>query len=243
MPADESPLAAHAASPAELQERLSAERAGTPFLVLRDGEGRQRLLRLDGQRLSVGRAESNGVALPWTPRSAGCTPSSSASRASGRLSTTASAATAPTSTAPGSPAARGCATATRCASDAPRSATAVRTPRRPSSAPSSPASPLALADLPATQRQVLVALARPYKQAEFATPATNQEIAAELHLSVDAVKAHLRSLLSEVRHRVAAAEPEALAPRRRGIPARDADAARPITSRSRCGRSSCSRGS
>ena len=57
--------------------------------------------------------------------------------------------------------------------------------------------PVALADLPATQRQVLVALARPYKQAEFATPATNQEIAAELHLSVDAVKAHLRSLFQK----------------------------------------------
>jgi DNA-binding CsgD family transcriptional regulator len=54
--------------------------------------------------------------------------------------------------------------------------------------------PVALGDLPPTQRAVLVALARPYKSAEFATPATNQAIAAELHLSVDAVKAHLRSL-------------------------------------------------
>src|SRR4051812_4179131 len=42
---DESPLAAHAASPAELQERLTAERNGDPLLVLRDGGGRQRLLR------------------------------------------------------------------------------------------------------------------------------------------------------------------------------------------------------
>src|SRR4051794_16090496 len=49
--ADESPLAAHAASPVELQERLRAERAGAPFLVLRDGDGHQRLLRLDGDRL------------------------------------------------------------------------------------------------------------------------------------------------------------------------------------------------
>src|SRR5215207_7239911 len=65
MPAEESPLAAHSASPTELQERLSAERDGAPFLVLRDGEGRQRLLRMDGERLSIGRAESNGVPLPW----------------------------------------------------------------------------------------------------------------------------------------------------------------------------------
>jgi DNA-binding NarL/FixJ family response regulator len=51
-----------------------------------------------------------------------------------------------------------------------------------------------VAELGATQRQVLVALARPYKHDEFASPATNQTIAGELHLSVDAVKAHLRGL-------------------------------------------------
>ena len=54
--------------------------------------------------------------------------------------------------------------------------------------------PALAADLPPTARQVLVALSRPYKHDEFATPATNQEIADELHLSVDAVKSHLRSL-------------------------------------------------
>ena len=55
---------------------------------------------------------------------------------------------------------------------------------------------MVLADLPPTQRQVLVALARPYKHDEFATPATNQEIASELFLSVDAVKSHLRTLFA-----------------------------------------------
>jgi hypothetical protein len=45
------------------------------------------------------------------------------------------------------------------------------------------------------QRRVLVALARPYRDgSDFATPATNQAIAAELYLTVDAVKAHLRVL-------------------------------------------------
>jgi DNA-binding NarL/FixJ family response regulator len=44
------------------------------------------------------------------------------------------------------------------------------------------------------QREVLTALARPYKHDEFASPATNQDIADELHLSVDAVKSHLRTL-------------------------------------------------
>ena len=42
--------------------------------------------------------------------------------------------------------------------------------------------------------EVLEALCRPYKDTELATPATNQQIAEELFLSVDAVKAHLRAL-------------------------------------------------
>lgn len=45
-----------------------------------------------------------------------------------------------------------------------------------------------------TQRSVLVALCRPLGRSAFEPPATNREIADELHLSVDAVKAHLRVL-------------------------------------------------
>ncbi len=48
------------------------------------------------------------------------------------------------------------------------------------------------------QKRVLVSLCRPFKQgAAFATPATNQQIADELHLSVDAVKTHLRALFDK----------------------------------------------
>jgi hypothetical protein len=46
-----------------------------------------------------------------------------------------------------------------------------------------------------TQRQILVALCRPCVGASrYTTPATNQQIAGEVYLSVDAVKAHLRAL-------------------------------------------------
>ncbi len=46
-----------------------------------------------------------------------------------------------------------------------------------------------------TQRRVVVALCRPLRDGEsFSTPATNQQIADELCLSVDAVKMHLRTL-------------------------------------------------
>ena len=44
------------------------------------------------------------------------------------------------------------------------------------------------------QRRVLVALCRPFKDSTYATPATNQQIADELVVSVDAVKSTLRAL-------------------------------------------------
>jgi hypothetical protein len=61
---------------------------------------------------------------------------------------------------------------------------------------------VAAADLPKieltdAQRRVLVALCRPYRDGNYATPATNQQIAEEIFLSVDAVKMHLRSLFAK----------------------------------------------
>jgi hypothetical protein len=48
------------------------------------------------------------------------------------------------------------------------------------------------------QRKVLIALARPSRDNTVpAVPATNQQIAAELCLSVDAVKSHLRALFGK----------------------------------------------
>jgi pSer/pThr/pTyr-binding forkhead associated (FHA) protein len=56
------------------------------------------------------------------------------------------------------------------------------------------------ASLSATQRQIVTALCRPYKHDDpYATPASNQQIADELFLSVDAVKTHLRTLFQKFR--------------------------------------------
>jgi len=57
-------------------------------------------------------------------------------------------------------------------------------------------SPLLAADrLTPSQRAVLLALCRPYGDGRpFASPASNQQIADELYLSVDAVKTHLRAV-------------------------------------------------
>ena len=54
---------------------------------------------------------------------------------------------------------------------------------------------IALPPLTETQRRVLLALCRPYRDgARYAAPASNQQIAAEVFLSLDAVKTHLRTL-------------------------------------------------
>jgi len=56
----------------------------------------------------------------------------------------------------------------------------------------------AAAGVSPAQRRVLLALCRPYKEGPaFASPATNAEIGAELHLSIDAVKTHLRVLFEK----------------------------------------------
>jgi pSer/pThr/pTyr-binding forkhead associated (FHA) protein len=56
------------------------------------------------------------------------------------------------------------------------------------------------ASLSPTQRQIVTALCRPYKHDDpYATPASNQQIADELFLSVDAVKTQLRLLFQKFR--------------------------------------------
>ena len=61
----DSPLAAHASTPAELAARLRAERAGDPFLLYRAADGAQVIVPLQGRRGSIGRAAENDVALGW----------------------------------------------------------------------------------------------------------------------------------------------------------------------------------
>ena len=62
----------------------------------------------------------------------------------------------------------------------------------------SPPTRVSRASLSDAQRRVLVALCRPFKESTgYATPATNQQIADELFLSIDAVKTHLRALFGK----------------------------------------------
>src|SRR3954454_719304 len=67
---DDTPLGRHAATPAELRERLLAERLGEPFLVWRGQDNRQQLLTLHPwlQRVTSRRAPSNDVGLGWNTK-------------------------------------------------------------------------------------------------------------------------------------------------------------------------------
>src|SRR3954452_15939039 len=64
-----SPLSPHSATPAELQERLAADRAGDPFVLYRGGDGAQRIEVLPQGRVAViGRDERSLVCLSWDER-------------------------------------------------------------------------------------------------------------------------------------------------------------------------------
>ena len=54
-------------SPRELQAVVHAEREGVPFLVYRDSEGVQRLLRLTGERaeVGIGRNPAADLCITW----------------------------------------------------------------------------------------------------------------------------------------------------------------------------------
>src|SRR5262245_13336546 len=55
-----------AESAPELKQRIEAERAGTPFLILRDGGGEQVIRPLgDESRLSIGRSDAADLALDF----------------------------------------------------------------------------------------------------------------------------------------------------------------------------------
>jgi pSer/pThr/pTyr-binding forkhead associated (FHA) protein len=173
---------------------MRAEREGDALLVLRDGEGVQRLVRLRGERVSVGRAETNGIALTWDTE---------VSRLHAELECIAGEWTlSDDGLSRNGTYLNGARISGRARlrdGDVIRIGRTALGFRRPDSEETRERTvvagePVALGDLPPNQRAVLVALARPYKHSEFATPATNQQIAEEVHLSVDAVKAHLRTL-------------------------------------------------
>jgi hypothetical protein len=189
----------HAFTAPELKAQIEAERSGEPFLVYRDQEGEQRLVGLGtgAAELWVGRSPSADVRLPWDEEVSAlhaqleivgqeCTLVDdglsrngsyvNGDRVSGRHrlrdgDVLRFGRTAALYRAPGAAEAK----STVIAADA-----------------------LTAADVSPAQRRVLVELCRPFKEgAAFAAPPTNQQVAAALHLSVDAVKTHMRALFEK----------------------------------------------
>src|SRR5580658_11044423 len=187
--------APHARSASEIKAIIETERTGLPFVLWRDGEGSQRILSLGArQRATVGRGSSCDVMLAddgtvsrthaelqlvgeeWAVTDDGLSRNGTfvnGTRISGRK---------------------------RLADgDVVRLGSTLIEYRRPgegsTEATSAASNMPAVESLTEIQRKVLVALCRPYKAGSgFTTPASNNEIASEVFLSVDAVKNNLRTL-------------------------------------------------
>jgi pSer/pThr/pTyr-binding forkhead associated (FHA) protein len=191
------PLARHSLSPSELKLLLDAERAGGSQLVLRDGDGRLVIHPLGAETLRIGRrpemdlaitwdaevsglhAEFQGFGGEWTIGDEGLSRNGTyvnGQRVNGRQRLQHGDRVRVGQTL----------IAYKALDPAPVQETATASEgqlRQP---------------LTDTQRRVVVALCRPLRDGgRFSTPATNQQIADELFLSVDAVKMHLRTLFSK----------------------------------------------
>jgi FHA domain len=184
-----------AQSATDLTVRAEAERAGRPFLLYRDGDGRQQLFFFapDASHASAGRLPPSDLLLDWDAQVSRLHArferveddwevfddglSSNGTFLNGeRLSG-------------------------RCRlkdGDTLRFGTTTvtfRSPQREQRGTADPAQTPATVGLSTTQRRVLVALCRPCKAGTgFASSATDEQIADELFLSVGAVKTHLRVL-------------------------------------------------
>jgi pSer/pThr/pTyr-binding forkhead associated (FHA) protein len=184
----------HMTTASELKERLEAERIARALLVYRDGEGHQRILALQPeiQKVTVGRGPAADLRLAWDRE---------VSRAHAELEQVGGAWTVSDD---------GLSTNGTYRNDERvrgrirlkdgdqlrfgKTLVAFREPVitegdttvLPDESPSLP--------ITQTQHSVLVALCRPLRDNPYATPATNSQISSEIHLGVDAIKVHLRSL-------------------------------------------------
>jgi hypothetical protein len=189
----------HAATAVELKAQIEAERDGQPFLIYRDGDGKHQIIVLgrDDGRLTIGRRSSAGLPLDWDDE---------VSRLHAELvrkgddwTLVDNGLSLNGSFVNGQPV-RG--QRRLRDGDALRVGATVLIFRNPkdqeSHATVASAELRTLVSLTDSQRRVLLALCRPFKDsAAFVTPPTNEHIAGELYLSVDAIKKHMRALFEK----------------------------------------------
>ena len=184
----------------ELKAQIEAERGGRPFLVYRDRDGEQRIVVVETgtTALWVGRGESADLRLDWDEEVSALHAQIEVVRDECTLLDDGLSRN-------GSFVCEERVDGRRRLRDGDtlrfgRTAVLFRRPGE-----SAPEATVAASQVPAAatvspgQRRVLLALCRPFKdESPFATPATNQAIAEELHLSVDAVKTHMRALFEKL---------------------------------------------
>ena len=187
----------------ELKAQIEAERGGRPFLVLRDGTGEQRILVVEETvtELWVGRGEAAGLRLDWDEEVSAlhaqieviggeCTLLDDGLSRNGSFV--------------GEERVHG-RRRLRDGDTLRFGRTRVLYRRPGEGGGSAPEATVVASEVSSAaavspgQRRVLLALCRPFKDgSSFATPPTNQAIAEELHLSVDAVKTHMRALFEKL---------------------------------------------
>ena len=184
------------ASPSELQQLLRATRKGAPFVFLRDGDRVLHLIELSGEQMVIGRAPGSELEIAWDPRVSGV---HAHLEHHGRQWVIEDDGLSRNGTFVNGERLRG--QRTLRDGDVVQVGDTVIALRDP--LPGEVATTIAVPTVPAprvsdAQRRVLVALCRPFSDdaERFATPATNQEIADELTLSLDAVKSHMRVLFA-----------------------------------------------
>jgi pSer/pThr/pTyr-binding forkhead associated (FHA) protein len=194
------PARPHARTAAELKAQIEAERGGLPFLIYRDGSGNHRLHVLDAGdgRVTLGRRPSADIAIPWDEEISRV--HAELVRAGEEWTLTDDGLSLNGSFVNGEPV-RG--RRRLRDGDALRVGATVLLFRDPGDKESKATLPSddmkRVASLTEAQKRVLVALCRPFKEsAAFVTPPTNDQIAQELYLSVDAVKKHLRALFEKL---------------------------------------------
>ena len=195
----ESPLDPHGATPRELRDRVRLEQRGVPFLVLRDDEERQVLVELPPtrERLTIGRTGASDVTLAWDHRVSRA--HAALERVSGEWSVIDDGLSRNGTWVNGE---RLTGRRRLRDGDTIRLGSTLVAFRAPPDGATESETLTAAAGAPApdalspAQRRVLVALCRPYKESTYATPASNPEIAAELTVSVEAVRTTMKQLFT-----------------------------------------------